>query len=386
MHEVGYLEKPIFEMHEFPEYIAEMGHDVGFLDFPETSFARSSANFGQVVSGRVLSSSSLKLYSHVALLPGILGRLIAVVAFPFFFHRVLADFEPDVVVSFAVPTSGWQAAIICKLRNKPLLFRALDVSHKIRRSVFAPLIKLAEKIVYSNATWVSCNNPAMLRYCVQHGSKPDRSSVELPPLNLSHFFQEQTDEGLRDRLGVKPGSRVVLYMGSFFYFSGLDDVLRQLASTKSEINLVLIGGGEQETQLRALTKELLLDEQVKFTGFIDFAQLPSYLAEADVAINPMVPSLVANKALPNKVLQYMASGLPVVTTKLEGLSSLFPDQEGIRYVSQSSDVISAAIAFLHSSNLKEIGESNRAAVANRFDSKRTVKIFEERIVTLRLKV
>ena len=108
-------------------------------------------------------------------------------------------------------------------------------------------------------------------------------------------------------------------MGSFFYFSGLADVLQKLALMDERPVLVLIGGGEQDAELRTMTEKLHLEDCVKFTGFVGFAELPSYLSMADVAINPMVPSMVSNKALPNKVLQYMASGLPVVTTRLDGL-------------------------------------------------------------------
>ena len=35
VHEVSFLDKPIFEMHEFPEYLASRGHEVHFVDFLE---------------------------------------------------------------------------------------------------------------------------------------------------------------------------------------------------------------------------------------------------------------------------------------------------------------------------------------------------------------
>lgn len=382
LHEVGYLEKPIFEMHEFPEHLAAMGHDVGFVDYPEEGGARTITRFGWALPGRVLTDVSLKLYSQKTLLPAIAGRLLAVITFPFFFLRVLSDFKPDVVVCYSVPTSGWQAAIICKLQKRPLLFRALDVSHKIRRSLFAPLIKLAEKVVYSSASWVSCNNPAMLEYCYSHGARPARSSVDFPPLDLSHFLNYQSGNDIRALLGIPPRARVVLYMGSFFYFSGLDEVLRQLGSANDKVSLVLIGGGEQDAQLRAMAKELQLEEFVTFTGFVDFGQLPAYLAIADVAINPMVPSLVSNKAFPNKILQYMASGLPVVTTKLEGLLSVFPNQEGVRYVNDSSEVMPAVLAMLENAGLQKIGEANRVAVGEIFNINLAVQVFAQRLIAL----
>ena len=382
LHEVGYFEKPIFEMHDFPEQLAARGHDVAFVDYLEKGNVETTSNFGAVVQGRILTSVSLRLYSQKALLPGITGRLLAVFIFPFFFLRVLSHFKPDVVVSFAVPTSGWQAAIICMLQRRPFLFRALDVSHKIRRSLFAPLIWRVERFVYSNATWVSCNNPAMLKYCISLGAKKVSTSVDYPPLDLTHFLSTETNKGLRSKLDIPKESSVILYMGSFFYFSGLPDVLRALASLSSRPILVMIGGGEQDAELRAMTKRLHLEDFVKFTGFVEFGDLPAYFSLADVAINPMVPSLVSDKALPNKVLQYMASGLPVVTTKLEGLSAIFEDKVGVQSVTHSSEVLVAAVTMLENPELEKLGEANRAAVAAKFDINNAVCNFEQRLLAL----
>lgn len=377
LHEVGYLEKPIFEMHEFPEYLAKRGHTVGFVDFLEQQTSKSEQEFGRQVRGRVMETVELQLFSQRPFAPGILGRLAAVFTFPLFFLKIIKQFAPDLVVSFAVPTSGWQAAIICKTLRIPFVFRALDVSHKIRATHLAPLIKVAERVVYSTANHVSCNNPAMLSYCRSLGANINRSSVNLPPLDLTHFLKGTGSRSeTRIELGIGEDERVVLYMGSFFYFSGLDEVIRDLASRASKPRLVLIGGGEKDPDLRALVDRLSLSEAVIFTGVIDFELLPQYLSIADVAINPMLPSLVANSALPNKVLQYMASGLPIVTTRLSGLYSLFPDHPGVRYVQDPSAILGEAIGLLETGGLDFLGRANRDAVSSLFDIEDSVAAFE----------
>jgi len=129
LHEVNYLKKPIFEMHEFPEHLAALGHTVGFIQFPEGESSGSLAKtpFKQKVQGRVLTSQSLTLFSPKTSSGSFLGRLLTVLTFKGSFKRVVHDFEPDVVVSFSVPTSGWQAVQVCKKLGIPLMFRALDV-------------------------------------------------------------------------------------------------------------------------------------------------------------------------------------------------------------------------------------------------------------------
>ena len=378
LHEVGYLEKPIFEMHEFPEHLAARGHEVAFADYPETPNHQTAAQFGVAIEGRVLSGASLRLYSQTAVFPGIIGRLLAVFLFPFFFYRVLRDFKPDLVVSFAVPTSGWQAVIICKIQKLPLLFRALDVSHKIRRSAFGPLVRSAERFVYRKSTWVSCNNAALRDYCLKLGAHKDRSSVELPVLDLVHFRAGKDDrQRMRAKLGITGDATVVAYMGSFFYFSGLDQVILQLGKMVDKPQLLLIGGGEQEVELKQLVTRLKLEDYVTFTGFVGFDELPAYLSVADVAINPMLPSLVSDSALPNKVLQYMASSLPVVSTDLKGLSSLFPSAEGLSLVSSPEEVLEKSISIAADATLSLMGKANKKLVVEAFERQKSVNAFEQ---------
>jgi glycosyltransferase involved in cell wall biosynthesis len=386
LHEVNYLRKPIFEMHEFPEYLAKGGHQLGFVQFPEgeSKEGLKSLPWKQEIEGRAVKNVNLTLYTPKTNSSGLVGRLIASIKFGGEFKRILQDFNPDVVVSFAVPTSGWQALRVSKRASIPYLFRALDVSHKIRKSIFSGFILQAEKYIYKNADWVSANNPAMLDYCISLGAEVVRSSVELPPLNLSHFEpQPGWRAQIRGSLGIPADAKVVLYMGSFFYFSGLPDLIKSFAETRSENQvLVLIGGGEQEKELITLTQRLNLDSSVLFTGFVSFDDLPKYLAIADVAVNPMLPSLVSNTAFPNKIIQYLAASLPVVSTRLKGVEATFPVSTALTLVTSPNLVFSAANEVITLNERSEIAEKARMLVSSKFEASSAVDQFERLLISV----
>ena len=349
VHEVSYEKKPIFEMQEFPEHLAARGHKVTFLQFDEGyKFWRDKRQpTEKTISGRVLPETSIKIVTpHQFGIPGV-DRLYATLSVWPELDRMLKSEKFDAIVLYAVPTYGHQVIQLAKKHGVPVIFRALDVSHLIRKSVFSPLIKSAEKYVYQHADVLSANNPAMLDYCARLGGRTENTVVNLPPLDISHFAKALPDSSLRKALGINPTDAVITYLGTFFHFSGLDLVIREFAgqaASHPSAKLLLIGGGEQDKELRELVSELKLEGRVIFTGFIPYAKLSGYLGLTTVAINPMRPGMVSHTAFPHKVIQYMASNLPVVTTKLDGLYKTFGDTSGLTWSEGSEGLIGKALA------------------------------------------
>ena len=377
MHEVNYLTKPIYEMHEFPEHLAINGHEIGFWHFPEGYKLGEVRALGwkRQITGRVVSGASLTLFTP-PIAGSLLGRLVSALFANYFARKAIEEFQPDLIVSFSVPTQGWQLIRAAKKLGVPVIFRALDVSHKIRRGVFSRLIYRAESFVYRNVDWVSANNPAMLEYCQSMGASSSKSSVDWPPIDLRRFTQAKPALDLKSQLGIPENRKIVLYMGSFFYFSGLPAVIREFAKSAVDEHLVLIGGGEQDEELRELVEILGVKGRVTFTGFIDFEDLPSYLNLADVAINPMQPSLVANAAIPNKVIQYLASGLRVASTRLRGLELTFGDSEVLQLVNLPQDVARRALEICRGS-FKSVDAIDNVDL-ERFTLSESIAAFDQR--------
>lgn len=389
VHEVNYRKKVIFEMHEFPELLALAGHEISFLEFDEGRkfWKKARAPRFERVKGRVHGKAEINLYRPPQLGIPALDRLLVTLTVLPVLRKLFRGSVFDAVVLYAVPTFGLQTIKLAKRFNVPVLFRALDVSHKIRSSLLSPAIKWVEKRIYNQADFLSANNPAMANYCVELGARSKPSKVHFPPLDLSHFRNQGRDHDLRRSLGFKGEDRVLVYMGSFFYFSGLVDALEEFAEvSKSSPNLkfLLIGGGEQDSELRQRVARLGLSEKVVFTGFISYQDLPRYLKIADIAVNTLEPTLVANVAFPNKVLQYMAAGVPVVSTRLDGLERTFGDRAGITWASDPKDVLRAAskLSQLTESELGKISELQLGAVSEIFGVESAVDKFEETLIAL----
>lgn len=381
IHEIDYLEKVIYEIHEFPELLSQAGHDVTFFHFQEeASRAKRNLFRTRTISGRTISDIKLTLVGPHQFGIQSIDRLWATIsAWPaliWLFRK--NDF--DVVLNFAVPTYGLQALMLSKVFGVPFVHRALDSSHEIRESIFKYPILWVEKLVYRWSPLLSANNSAMQRYCENLSGRKNPSVVNYPPLALEHFAHHLPDSNLRQSLGILPTDRVITYMGSFFYFSGLPSVINrfaELVARDEPIKLLLVGGGEQDFQLRQMVGALGLSGKVIFTGLVTFDDLPKYLALSTVAINPLEISRVASIAFPNKVLQYLATGLTVVSTRLEGLVSALDGIIDLIWANSSAEVLEVAVEIARGQYSKISGSDSRERLEQLFSPKAALSSLEE---------
>jgi len=93
--------------------------------------------------------------------------------------------------------------------------------------------------------------------------------------------------------------------------------IRALAAVKASVpsaQLIVAGSGPEEARLKQLAVSLDLGDSVRFTGRVEAADMPALYRSARVALNP---SLVDN--MPNSVLEALAAGVPVVSTRVGGV-------------------------------------------------------------------
>jgi glycosyltransferase involved in cell wall biosynthesis len=80
--------------------------------------------------------------------------------------------------------------------------------------------------------------------------------------------------------------------------------------------MVIVGTGDGLPRLQTLAAEAQLEDAVTFTGWVDHAEIPGYLAAADVAIYPYRDSLVNRAKCSIKILEYMTAGKAIVTHRV----------------------------------------------------------------------
>jgi glycosyltransferase involved in cell wall biosynthesis len=222
----------------------------------------------------------------------------------------------------------------------------IDIPHVLRETHFKPLVKWSEKYVFRKASFVSTHNEALRQYCIGLGAAPNKSSVIYPGIDMSRFFPAPPRQDLLTKVGIQPTNKVLLFMGTIFRFSGLVELLTELAPAlhlDKSIKFLILGDGEGFNRLHQLAITLGLQSQVIMPGRIEYDLLADYLRLGHVALLPFKQELVTHGALPGKVLQYLACGLPTIATPLDGLQSMIPPNKGILYANDSQEMANMAI-------------------------------------------
>lgn len=196
-------------------------------------------------------------------------------------------------------------------------------------------------------------------------------------------FDAEKRSSQRKIYRINPEEKVILFLGSLFGFSGVLKATSCFREFSNEGEVFLIAGdGKLLRRIRRfITKS---SEQSKgrivALGRVKYSELGELFAAADVAINTLEPKKVAHLALPNKVLQYLASGLPVVSTPLEGLKSVDWVSKEVMLAEDPEQVMLKAISVLRNESLTESPRTDR--LGDIFSVTSTIKVLEARLNAL----
>jgi glycosyltransferase involved in cell wall biosynthesis len=116
----------------------------------------------------------------------------------------------------------------------------------------------------------------------------------------------------------------VLYYGKYIPLHGVEYIIEaaDLLRDSSAIEFELVGRGPTRARAEALAQEKHL-ANVKFTDWIEPAELPNYAARADILLGVFANSVQSTHIVPNKVYEALALGRPIVTGDSETSRSRF---------------------------------------------------------------
>jgi len=120
--------------------------------------------------------------------------------------------------------------------------------------------------------------------------------------------------------------KYIIYQGALNIGRGLENMI--LAMKSIDAKLLIIGGGDIETELKQLTKDHKLDNKVIFKGKLPFNKLSEYTQKATIGISLEEPAGLNYKyALPNKIFDYINAEIPALVSNLPEMAKIIKQYE-----------------------------------------------------------
>lgn len=112
--------------------------------------------------------------------------------------------------------------------------------------------------------------------------------------------------------------KIIMYAGSLFKIYGVEKILEVVNLIDDQnIELHIYGDGESKETIKLAAKN---DQRISYKGFVDRSLILQSMQEATLLINLRNPEYEYTQlSFPSKLMEYMASGTPVFSTKLEGI-------------------------------------------------------------------
>jgi glycosyltransferase involved in cell wall biosynthesis len=330
-----YAGSPLHGMEYRPYYLARewvrMGHRVRIMACAQSHVrARQPQMAGNRRVDEVIDGIEYTWYAGPAYSGNGIGRVRNIAAFLGPLYRegkqIVRAFKPDTVIaSSTYPMDIWPAHRIARLAAAKLVFEVhdlwplspIELGGMHRRHPFIMLVRAAEDYAYRHADAVVSVLPKVREYMESRGMAPGKLHSVPNGFDPEEWsVKEQaacTDIGEAIQTEKQSGKFVVGYAGSHGRPNSLDALLdaAKYVSTKN-FAFVLVGDGHEKQRLR----QRVMNEKLTNVWMFDpipKKQIPFLLSRFDAAYlgAPRSP-LYRFGVAPNKLLDYMMAGIPVV--------------------------------------------------------------------------
>ena len=279
-------------------------------------------------------------------------------------RRTLQPFQPQLVHGWHLFSGAYASLVAPRFKAKSLVgirssFESIQNSLELR---------IAER--FADA-FITNSESAAARI---KSEKPSVRQVYVVPNAVIVDFEarEAVRERLTQELGLRPDALWLIAIGRMEQLKHFDELLEVAASLREKhcnFQLILIGGGAEESYLKQLSQQLRLEDYVRITGEIPNAN--RWLKGFDIFCMPSV-----SEGLPNVVMEAAAAGLPIVTWQLPFYEELLTPSETALMAAPGdrAGFEQAVLKLINDQSLREeLGAAAQAQITEKFSLDRYIQ-------------
>lgn len=198
----------------------------------------------------------------------------------------------------------------------------------------------------ADAVAVICEG--LRRDLVERGVDANKIIVSPNGVDLELFGDPPPpDMALKRSLGLE-GADVVGFIGSFYDYEGLDDLIAAmplLVAARPAAHLLLVGGGPMEEALRAQSAASSVADRIHFVGRVPHGEVERYYGLTDILAYPRKAMRLTELVTPLKPLEAMAQRRLVAASNVGGHRELIEHGvTGTLFAADDPEAMAAALA------------------------------------------
>jgi len=357
--------------------LSKRGHYIEFYvpryskkDFAIVGLPKGEINLGDRVS--VVRLPSFHASSGT-------GQGRAVVPMPWHWHHV-KKFNPDVIHVHLFFGTGIEGLIAGRKLKKPIIgtnHTALDESMFLPYVPFhsKKIVELIQRYIiwfYGKCALITAPSRVVIEDMQFRGFKKECHVIS-NPIDTDLFAPLPNKNWLRKRLGCPENT--IIHAGRLATERNIDVTLRAIAIVKQKIpdvQLLLAGRGAAEGDLKKLSRDLGIEKNVIFMGFLEKPKLAEAYNASKIFV---ITSTTDTQSM--VLMQAMATGLPAIAAKAGGPMEYIKRSNGFLVEPGDHRTLAKKIIYLlkNPEARKKLGDGART-FANKFSAPEIAKEWE----------
>jgi glycosyltransferase involved in cell wall biosynthesis len=181
------------------------------------------------------------------------------------------------------------------------------------------------------------------KYVLNLGIKSEKVKLLLNGVSLENTVVNKSKlKALKDKYSIKESDFVLFFMGFFYDFAGLKEIIdyynADVINGKLRFKFILVGDGGIYDYLINYCKNIKAD-WVYFTGRLPFFEITEYIELADLCLMSFDLNEITREITPVKIMEYMAMKKPVLSNTLPGVVSEIGMNNGVIFAENQVDLI-----------------------------------------------
>jgi glycosyltransferase involved in cell wall biosynthesis len=244
------------------------------------------------------------------------------------------------------PGGAMLAFLMSKLYKKKFIMEIqgdiFNYPSKFGARFHTKIVKLFSKFFVKKADFIRIVSPFLFEPLKKLNI--DRDKIFLVPARCdSELFSLDNVNSIKPKIFNNEFN--LLFVGNLLLSKGVDTLLEAfllIEKENSNIGLIFVGDGEEKERLLFRSRELGVENKVKFLGRVSYEEIPTLMYYSDILILPSV-----HEGFGRVLLEAMSMHLPIIASNVGGIPLVIDNgKDGLLFEAGDFNSLRSKVLFL----------------------------------------